>query len=130
MNKAEIVRKWVGKDSFIGEFYLGGEFQCFTLEPKALAIPEGTYSLTITYSPRFKKDMPLISGVKNRKGIRIHVGNIAADSEGCILVGLKRGDNWITGSKLAYSSLYPKLELLTEPGPLPIQVTSLKDAAA
>jgi hypothetical protein len=38
-------------------------------------IPYGTYNITITYSPRFKKNLPLLNNVKGFDGIRIHSGN-------------------------------------------------------
>lgn len=36
------------------------------------AIPTGTYKVQLTYSPRFKRVLPLLIGVKGFEGIRIH----------------------------------------------------------
>lgn len=41
----------------------------------------------ITYSPKFKDWLPLLLGVLNFSGIRIHAGNTVKDTQGCILVG-------------------------------------------
>lgn len=41
------------------------------------AIPSGIYPVTITYSPKYKKQMPLINNVKGYSGVRIHSGNYA-----------------------------------------------------
>ena len=58
------------------------------------AIPEGRYAVVISYSPKFKQWLPILLGGPefNRKwqGIRIHAGNTAKDTEGCILVGKTR----------------------------------------
>ena len=58
---------------------------------KPVAIPEGRYAVVITWSPKFKMWLPLILGGPdfNRlwQGIRIHMGNTAKDTQGCILVG-------------------------------------------
>ena len=55
------------------------------------AIPEGRYSVVISYSPKFKQWLPLLLGGpefnKKWSGIRIHAGNSAKDTAGCILVG-------------------------------------------
>ena len=57
-----------------------------TLENAEFIIPEGKYELKMTWSPRFKKMMPLVDGVKGRSGIRIHTGTIPEHSKGCILM--------------------------------------------
>jgi hypothetical protein len=54
--------------------------------------------------------MPQILDVPNFQGIRIHSGNSAEDTEGCILVGQVKGIDYISNSRLAYKALYAKLE--------------------
>ena len=51
------------------------------------AIPTGRYRIIFTYSPKFRRKMPLLLDVPGFDAIRIHCGNTAADSEGCLLVG-------------------------------------------
>lgn len=63
------------------------------------AIPRGRYKVTITYSPRFKKDMPLLNAVKGFTGIRLHPLNNADGSEGCIGFGVNDKVGWISNSK-------------------------------
>ena len=57
-----------------------------TLENADYIIPEGTYPVSVTFSPRFKRILPLIGNVPGRSGIRIHRGTKPEHSKGCILV--------------------------------------------
>ena len=57
-----------------------------TLENADYIIPEGTYELKNTMSPKFKKVLPLVCGVRGRSGIRIHTGTKPEHSTGCVLV--------------------------------------------
>lgn len=58
---------------------------------KPFAIPEGRYAVVISWSPAFKAWLPVLLGGPDFnalfKGIRIHAGNTAEDTRGCILVG-------------------------------------------
>jgi hypothetical protein len=62
------------------------------------------------YSTRFAKLMPHIIGVPGFNGVRIHSGNTAADTEGCILLGQSRGKAEIHQSKMAFDAFFPKLQ--------------------
>jgi hypothetical protein len=64
------------------------------------AIPIGTYRIAVTYSTRFKRDLPILLDVPGFRGIRIHAGNTEADTEGCLLVGAARTDECVTGSRV------------------------------
>lgn len=63
-----------------------GYFAFYTLENLDYIIPDGTYTLIVTHSPRFKKDLPLVVGVSGRTGIRFHRGSMPEHSKGCILL--------------------------------------------
>ena len=59
-----------------------------TLENADFIIPAGTYRLKHTWSPRFKKFLPILLNVPGREGIRIHRGTIPEHSRGCILTNV------------------------------------------
>lgn len=63
----------------------------FTIENFDKMLPDGTYHVKVTYSPKFKRDVPIVCSdtVPESRGIRIHEGNIVQNTKGCIIVG-----NW------------------------------------
>ena len=102
-----------------------GRFLCWTLEDRVreqagvpvsewkvlgqTAIPVGTYPVRVTWSPRFKAMLPAVEGVPGFSGIRIHAGNSVEDTEGCILVGLRREGSRILDSRVALDQLMQRL---------------------
>jgi len=117
--KLELRRVQCSADATIGELSVDGAWECFTLEDEVrldgvkvygkTAIPAGTYQVSITYSPKFNRRMPLIDNVPGYSGIRIHTGNTAFDTEGCILVGRTRSVGFIGQSRQAFAALFNKL---------------------
>lgn len=116
--------------STIGELTLDGVFQCFTLEDACrshkiegkTAIPPGEYEVDVTYSTKFRRDLPLLVGVKGFEGIRIHSGNTTDDTEGCILVGKSKAQDWIGDSRVALDELFPKIRERLKLGKLSIAI--------
>lgn len=96
-------------DAILGELFVNGAHECWTLEHAGLEIAPGRYPVTITHSAKFGKMLPLISDVPGRSGLRIHSGNVAGDSCGCILVGLSETSSSVMGSRLALAALQSKL---------------------
>jgi Family of unknown function (DUF5675) len=119
--KLHLRRKWLTEASTVGELYVDGEFQCFILEdryrpapevkvPGATCIPPGTYPVRITHSPRFNRDLPLVCDVPGFTGVRIHPGNTAADTEGCLLPGRVRHGDAVAESRAAFVELFALLQ--------------------
>jgi len=119
----------------IGKLYLNDIFICDTLEDVSrdinkdgdlddsgeskvygeTAIPSGIYKITLAMSPRFKKLLPLLHGIKNYIGVLIHHGNWAKDTHGCILVGTRGVDSLLGGTSLkALAKLMQELTKYTE----------------
>jgi hypothetical protein len=70
------------------------------------AIWADVYELTITWSNRFKRRMPLIMGVRDFTGIRIHDGTTAANTDGCVLVGSEKGKDCLIENKQTFFYFY------------------------
>ncbi|EFC71557.1 DUF5675 family protein [Prevotella sp. oral taxon 299] len=69
------------------------------------AIPTGKYDVILTFSPRFKRVLPLLLNVKGFEGIRIHAGNTAEDTEGCLLVGENKEKGKVINSRVTFEKL-------------------------
>jgi hypothetical protein len=116
--------------STIGELSIDGKFECYTLEDVErkekifgkTAIPKGTYQVVMTMSNRFKKMMPLLLNVEGFTGVRIHSGNVSQNTEGCLLLGTTRGQDFIGGSRDAIAKFYPKLEQALKVGKVTITI--------
>lgn len=127
-------RKWKKDTYTIGKLFINGTFFSNTLEDKdrgltssmtleeinkkkiygQTAIPSGTYEVKLSYSNRFhsrawgKKyngKVPELLNVKGFGGVRIHPGNKAADTLGCILVGKNSAVGMVTNSQVYYFKL-------------------------
>lgn len=114
----------------IGKLYINDQYFCDTLEDTdrgltqsmteqqikskkvygETAIPTGTYKVIISYSNKFKKQMPLLLNVPGFAGIRIHSGNTEKDSLGCILVGKNKAVGKVLESRDTYSKLFSILQ--------------------
>jgi hypothetical protein len=110
------------ENSTIGELSVDGQLECYTLEDKVrpvkikgkTAIPAGRYEVIINYSQRFQRLLPLLLNVPDFEGVRIHPGNTAADTEGCILVGMTKEKEFIGQSRVAFERLFTKLKTASE----------------
>jgi hypothetical protein len=89
------------------------------------AIPTGRYRVTLDVkSPKYSKKkqydfcqgfVPRLINVPAFEGILIHIGNTAADSEGCILVGRNTKVGMVLESTKTFRSLYNILRTATDP---------------
>lgn len=106
------------EQSTIGEMQVNGQFECYTLEDKVrpvkiagkTAIPAGRYGVFIDFSQRFQRQLPLLLNVPDFEGVRIHPGNTSENTEGCILVGKTKEENFIGQSRPAFDQLFEKLK--------------------
>lgn len=127
-----------------GKLYIDGIYQCDVIEDtdrglnnemsiteiqsKKLygetAIPKGTYQITLdVVSPKFKDrswatfcegKLPRLLDVPGFEGVLIHTGNEASNSLGCLLVGQKTKDGWVSNSTQTFKDLYYKLKQATD----------------
>lgn len=111
-------REVVTDDYTEGKMYVDGEYYCDTIEDRwrdlseekkqfgVTAIPAGVYRIVMTMSARYNRIMPLLLDVPHFRGVRIHAGNTARDSDGCILTGRKLTDGMIHQSREFTNRLY------------------------
>ena len=102
-----LIRDNIIGDAVLGSLLIGGQKVCDTLENKKYLLPYDDYKLSVSKSPTFGRELPLIFNdkVKMQRGFRIHSGNRASDSKGCILVGFGRVNDTITDSRKSESAV-------------------------
>ena len=111
--KIKVIREPSVGGATMGKLYIDDAYACHTLEdevrevigqpvsewkiPGKTAIPKGLYRVTLEDSGRFGPDTLTINDVPGFQYIRIHAGNTADDTEGCLLVGMQATDVSLVG---------------------------------
>lgn len=129
-----LIREKRTKESTSGSLFINNNWFCYTIEDfdrdankdgdlndagetkvyGETAIPSGVYTVKLSQSVRFKRLLPELLSVPGFEGIRIHRGNKAKDSHGCILVGYQRADDFIGTSAKCEEDLVKELQKYTE----------------
>ena len=84
-----------------------------TIENDDYIIPCGTYPIAVTWSPKFKRMLPIVLNVPGRSGIRVHRGARPEHSRGCILVSAAM-EQELTAKWLALQASNEPIELKIE----------------
>lgn len=94
----DLIRVSSSVDFTIGSLGINGVPVCWSLElpwrnneREVSCIPEGSYSAKKERHHKFG-DVLRISGVPERDGILVHIGNYLKDTRGCILPGIQLGN--------------------------------------
>ena len=74
------------------------------------AIPSGKYEVCITMSSRFRCPLPLLVNVPGYEGVRIHAGNTARDTHGCLLPGKNDRVGQVSNSRATMAALQKQIE--------------------
>lgn len=130
--KLTVIRNPSDAGATIGKLFIDGVFACWTLEDEvrevpgqpvsewkvkgATAIPAGTYRVTLENSARFGPDTMTINDVPGFEYIRIHPGNTAADTEGCLLLGLLAKAREVFQSRAAVVMVRSKVRAAMDAG--------------
>lgn len=122
--KLRLVRDILKPERTLSKLYNGSQFLMYMVEdavreqkiPKVTAIPYGTYDVIITFSNRFKKDLPLLLDVPGYSGVRIHAGNTEEDTEGCLIPGLSRTESGVYSSTKAMGILQSMIQFELDMG--------------
>lgn len=101
--RLHLIRQRYDLDFTLGKLFVDDKFYCYTCEDASTThkiygescIKPGEYKVIVTYSNRFKKDLPLLLDVPDYKGVRVHGGNSSKDTLGCILCG--KEIDWVAG---------------------------------
>jgi hypothetical protein len=72
---------------------------------KKTAIPAGKYRVVPHVSYTVKEIRPMLLEVPNYWGVFIHIGNNPEQTDGCLLPGKNKGDNYVFESGKAYNEI-------------------------
>jgi hypothetical protein len=126
----KLIRKIKTPKSTIGDLLIDDQYFCKILEDtdreitsempleqiKAkkvhgqTAIPSGRYEIVLSYSNKFKKVLPELLNVPGYLGIRIHVGNTPANTQGCLLPGMWFTQDQVLNSTPVFNYLFSLLK--------------------
>jgi hypothetical protein len=127
-----LLRRYIfTNNSTIGDLIINDDWFCFTLEDPVrpvkiageTAIPMGQYEVIVNFSNRFQRMMPLLLNVPHYDGVRIHPGNSASDTEGCILLGEQKGVDVVSNSRAAFNDFFTLLTEALKTGKVYITIT-------
>jgi hypothetical protein len=96
------------KYSTIGELTVIGNHFCWILEP-ANPIPAGTYTLYYRWSNKNEMQVLGLLHVPGYEDIEIHIGNFPADTEGCLIPGFTKQEDFVGQSEKAFKALMTRL---------------------
>lgn len=123
-----VLREPTAQGATLGALYVDDVWTAWTLEdplrevpgrpvsewklPGATAIPEGHYRVTLYFSPKAQRTVLLLHDVPGFTMVEVHVGNKPEDTDGCLLVGLRRAADGgsIQDSRLALEKLLPAVQ--------------------
>lgn len=141
--KLRLERRYAGPKYTIGFLFINGIYFCDTIEDKVrdfnkdgdlldpgedkvyaeTAIPYGKYDVELSMSPKFKRLLPMVLNVRHFTGIRIHRGNTAKDSAGCILPGENKVKGRVINSTQYEKEIVKRMREATKRGePIDIQI--------
>jgi hypothetical protein len=118
--KLRLERRFFGEEYTISDLMVNGDKLCEVIEDKVrdlnedgdlndpgegkvfgeTAIPYGTYEIDLTMSPKFQRLLPILIDVPHFTGIRIHRGNTAKDTHGCLLPGENKAKGQVLNSTI------------------------------
>jgi hypothetical protein len=113
-------------NSTIGEFSVNGNFFSYCLEPTdrgltsdmdagqiaaikipdKTCIPTGSYAVTSYYSTKNGRNVPLLNNVPGYQYVEIHQGNFPKDTDGCLLLGVNQGVDYVGPSDNIVNEFY------------------------
>ena len=102
----QLIRNKPQGNAITGRLVIDGRWFCNTMERVGYQIPALCYHVAVTQSPKFKRLLPLVTGVPRtgdkamRQGIRFHVGSKPEHSTGCILVPDREIEELLTSTLL------------------------------